>query len=168
MRQWIWPLLGVIVGAALPLGWHIQTLQREQRAEEALHVVGAAQIAFRAAGGAGGFATDLASLQTPCAGQPPNEPPAPATDAVIGYVITLRIARGSTPVGVDCHGRPTSSDYYAAVAPRPGRTDGRRAFAMTSAGHVFVFVDGIAPTELDMAPGGLAIPREALDTFKIP
>src|SRR5687768_3521205 len=124
MRQWIWPVFGVIVGAALPFLWHIQTLQREHGAEQALHVVRAAQAAFRAAGGGGGFATDLASLQTPCAGLPPLEPAAPASDAVAGYVITLRIARGSTPAGVDCHGRPTSADYYAAAAPAPGRTDG--------------------------------------------
>jgi type II secretory pathway pseudopilin PulG len=168
MWHWICPLLGVMVAAAFPLGWHIQTLQREQRAEETLHALGTAQLAFRGAGGAGGFATDLASLQAPCSGQPPIAAAAPSADTVTGYVMTLRAGRDSTPAGVDCHGRPTSSDYYAAVAPRPGRTDGRRAFAMTSAGRVFVFFDGIAPTETDMAAGGLATPREVLDTFKIP
>jgi hypothetical protein len=168
MWQWLWPLLGVMVAAAFPLGWHIQMLLREQHAEETLRALHASQLSFRGAGGAGGFATDLASLQTPCPGQPANAATAPLADAVTGYVMTLRAAGDSTPVGVDCHGRSTSSDYYAAVAPRPGRTDGRRAFAMTSAGRVFVFFDGIAPTETDMAAGGLATPLDALDTFKIP
>jgi hypothetical protein len=88
--------------------------------------------------------------------------------AVRGYVLTLRAATHGTPSGVDCHGRPTTSDYYAAIAPAPERTDGRRAFAMTSQNPVFVFFDGIAPTEADMASGGLATPRDLLETFRIP
>ena len=126
-----------------------------------------AQTAFRTANGTG-FATDLESLQRPCPGHEALKVAVPASDAVGGYAMTLRGAKGGRDVGVDCHGRPTTSDYYAAVAPAPGRSDGRRAYAMTSQGPVFVFFDGIAPTEADMAPGGLATPLDTLDTFRIP
>jgi hypothetical protein len=62
----------------------------------------------------------------------------------------------------------TVSDYYAAAAPRSVQTAGQQAFAMLAAGRIYVFFDGIAPLERDMTPDGLAVPLDALRTFKIP
>lgn len=70
-------------------------------------------------------------------------------------------------MGTDCHGRATSSDFYAAVAPRSA-LDGRQAMAMLSWGRIYVFFDGIAPLESDMGPRGLAVPLDRLESFKIP
>lgn len=170
MRQWLVPLAGMLIVAGYPLVSHLQRVARETKAERRLTELRQAQEAFRAGDGGGGYATALASLTTRCpaaSGTPtPAIPALGGPDTVNGYVMTVRAAASSRPVGVDCHGQPTSSDYYAAVAPVA--TDGRRAFAMTSDGRVYVFFDGVAPTETDMAPGGTATPREALDTFKIP
>jgi hypothetical protein len=74
---------------------------------------------------------------------------------------------GAISGALDCHGRPLSSDYYAALSPSDG-TVGQQAFAITGTGRIFVFFDGIAPVERDMTADGLATPIEALDTFKIP
>jgi hypothetical protein len=70
-------------------------------------------------------------------------------------------------VGIDCHGRQLTSDYYVAAEPANEFT-GLLAFAATSRGRVYVFFDGIAPAERDMDAGGLAVPLDTLDTFKIP
>lgn len=175
MLHWLIPLAGTLIVAAFPLVSHLRLVAREARAEQRLSELWGAQEGFRGAGGGGGFATAMASLTTPCPpavsgiagpGTSGPGPPGPGSDGVTGYVMTLRAARDSQPMALDCHGRPTSSDYYAAATPGPSA--GRRAFAMTSNGRVFLFFDGIAPTEADMAPGGLATPRETLDTLKIP
>ena len=39
---------------------------------------------------------------------------------------------------------------------------------MTATGRIYVFFDGVAPLERDMAAGGLATPLESVPTFKIP
>lgn len=65
-------------------------------------------------------------------------------------------------VPIDCHGRPTASDFVASAAPiRPG-IDGLRALSVSSDGRIFVFFDGVPPTEIDMAPRGLAMPLDNL------
>ena len=168
MLAWLLPAVGTAAAIAFPLGWHIQTLRHESAAEELLRAVRRAQITFRSAASSGGYATNVASLLTTCPAPALPGPPLTALAAVSGYTVTLRPAFGSAIVGVDCHGRSTSSDYYVAVAPGPDPGYGRRAFAMTSDGRIFVFFDGVAPLEQDMEAGGLATPRDALDTFKIP
>jgi hypothetical protein len=59
-------------------------------------------------------------------------------------------------------------DYYVGVQPAGGRVAAQRAYGSTGAGRIFVFVDGIAPTETDMVPGGLATPLEDMAAFRIP
>jgi hypothetical protein len=84
-----------------------------------------------------------------------------------GYRFVLRAARTARDVGLDCHGRRTASDFYAAATPA-NEFAGREAMAMTSWGRIYVFFDGIAPLESDMAVGGLAVPLDTLEAFKIP
>jgi hypothetical protein len=83
------------------------------------------------------------------------------------YSLVLRRAANATATGADCHGRPTASDYYAAAEPPP-EFGGAHAYGMTSRGRVYVFFDGLAPRESDMARDGLAVPLDALETFRIP
>jgi hypothetical protein len=86
-----------------------------------------------------------------------------------GFHVVLRAAEGAGAAAADCHGRPTTTDFYAALEPVSAESAPRRAYAVTgSAARVFVFFDGLAPLERDMAPGGLATPLESLGVFRIP
>jgi hypothetical protein len=126
--------------------------------------VHAAQRAFRARSSHSGYATSVESLIRPC---PDGRPAVLDQWAVRGYVLSVRAAHDARVGGVDCHGRPTASDFYASAQPA-GAFDGRLALAVTSRGRVFVFFDGVPPREDDMRFGGLAVSVEALAGFKIP
>jgi hypothetical protein len=139
----------------------------EQAAADTLATIVDAQRTFRKTGGRGGFATDVNSLQRPCPGETAPVIAGALTATEHGYVLLLRAANGSTPVGTDCHGRPTASDFYAAVHPADVWA-GRQALATTWWGRSYVFFDGVAPLESDMGGSGLAVPLDTLSTFKIP
>jgi hypothetical protein len=79
----------------------------------------------------------------------------------------LRAAARAATVGTDCHGRATASDFYAAVQPMD-EWAGRQAMAASAWGRIYVFFDGLPPLERDMEAGGLAVPLDTLDIFKIP
>jgi hypothetical protein len=164
------PVLGIVIVTGWPLVNFITREQGEAAAAGFLGKLRTAQEAFRQAGG--GYTSELASLTSPCPGQPsaPLQTGDVVRLAAAGYDVTIRPAAASAASsGVDCHGRSTVSDYYAAVQPRSPGILAQQAFGTTaSAGRIFVFFDGVAPLESDMGPGGLATPLEALDSFKIP
>lgn len=170
-RAWLLgvPMLGIVVVTLIPFVRHAQQTRAESTASAFLGRVHAGQQAFRESHGNAGYASALDSLTMPCRGG--NGVPIPASDVTAleraGYDAILRPAELAVSAVKDCHGRPLVSDYYAAVSPRSVQSPGRQAFAVTSSGRIFVFFDGIAPLERDMA-GGLATPLDALDTFKIP
>jgi hypothetical protein len=86
-----------------------------------------------------------------------------------GFDVSLRPAQGASTASADCHGQATTTDFYAALQPASVAAAPRRAYAVTGlSGRVFVFFDGVAPLEADMAPGGLATPLDTLGTFRIP
>ena len=158
--------------AAALVAWvvlgHAARVRAEAVGAIAVSRLHASQLAFRDA--SGGFAATLDSLTSPC---PSGE--GPWLDAVTlrrlaeaGYELVLRAHEGARVHGSDCQGRPLVDDYYVGVQPAGGRVAPQRAYGSTGAGRVFVFVDGIAPTESDMAPGGLATPLEDMATFRIP
>jgi len=157
-------LTGIVFAVAVPVRSYEHARSAERAAEETLLAIGNAQIAFRVHNGAGGYAADLASLATACPGS--TEPSAFSNVHPSDYSFLIRPALRSKPVGRDCHGRETVSDYYAAAEPKPGSTP-RQALALTSRGRVYVFFDGVAPTESDMELGGLAVPFDQLDTFRV-
>lgn len=164
------PLLGILIGVALPLVRHGQKVRAESEAAAFLERVHAAQEAFRAGRPTGGYASALESLIEPCPG---GRAAGPLRDAVAsltaaGYEPRVRTADGGAARGPDCHGRATFSDYYASAQPRSSEIAGQQAFAEMSSGRIFVFFDGVAPVERDMAAGGLATPLDARDQFRIP
>ncbi len=169
-----WRLVAIITIACIgttgvvlvPVFTYARMDRAEHVASERLIALREAQRAFRRAGGAGGYATDLASLTTPCPGESPPALPAD-TQTTHDYIFVLRAARNARDVGLDCHGRATATDFYAAATPG-NELAGREAMAMTSWGRIYVFFDGIAPLESDMAAGGLAVPLDTLEQFKIP
>jgi Tfp pilus assembly protein PilE len=171
MVRWMMavPTVGVIIVVAWPLLNYVRREQAHAEAAGLMEKLRTAQEAFRATGG--GYASELASLTSPCPGQMSS--PLPADDlsrvAAAGYEVAVRPAASGESRGVDCHGRSTVSDYYALAQPRSPETLAQQAFATTaSAGRIFVFFDGLAPLESDMGPDGLATPLEALGSFKIP
>lgn len=172
LGRWAWvvPLMGTLVMVAVPLIRHTQKTRAEAAAATFVGQVQIAQRAFRVAHGDDGYASSLASLNTPCPGRTDGHLTPSAVTALIdaGYAATLRPAAGAVAGSPDCHGRPLSSDYYVAVAPRSIDAAGQQAFAAVAAGPICVFFDGIAPVEADMADGGLATRLDALDAFTIP
>lgn len=162
------PVIGILVVGAIPFVRYAQKQAAEATAAGVLGVIHQAQERFHAA--AGGYATDLASLTTAC----PGQHAATLTPAVVeeargaAYEIALRASQAASARGTDCHGRPVTSDFYAAVRPASAGSAGQRAFAVTASGRIFLFYDGVPPREEDMAAGGLATPLEAADTFTIP
>jgi hypothetical protein len=158
-----------VAGAAAGVAVQVQSQLRMRAAEDAaartLSAILDAQRAFRRA--TGGYATDLASLTQGCAAQPTPMLRQPLSTGEYDYRIVLRAAARATAAGNDCHGQPTASDFYAAASPAQAWA-GRQAMAVTGRGRIYVFFDGIAPSERDMETGGLAVPLDTLDTFKIP
>ena len=161
-------LLGIAASIARPVIMYARMNRAEKLAAITIAAVVDAERAFRSAGGNGGFASDLASLTTPCPGQAAPALVIPAALSGFDYAVSLRPAEGATTGrGADCHGRPTTMDFYAAVAPLTSIA-GRQAFAVTARGRAYVFFDGLPPRERDMSAGGLAIPADRLPVFRIP
>lgn len=165
--RWGFPLAIVVIAIGWVIAGHVERARAQDAASRFLAQLQQSQAAFRAA--AGGFAATLDSLTTACAA---GGPWLEAADLErldrAGYVLRLRARTGAQTGPPDCHGRATVDDYHAAVQPASARTAPQRAFATTAAGRIFVFVDGIAPAEPDMARGGLATALEHMATFRIP
>jgi len=164
------PLAAILAVAAVPLAEHARTVRAESAGLEFLQQLAAAQGAFHS--GRSGFAATLESLTRPCPGERGSAVLDPAiVRAVIdrGFDIVLRPSDGASASSADCLGLATTTGFYAAVQPSSIEAPPRRAYATTGvSGNIFVFFDGIAPLERDMAAGGLATPVEALPAFRIP
>jgi type II secretory pathway pseudopilin PulG len=158
---------GVAAAVGVPVSSSYRMAKTERAAADTLQAIADAQRAFRRGGGRGGYAVDVASLTRPCPGD--AQAVLDIDPAVSGhdYVFVLRPASGASTAGVDCHGRATTTDFYAAARPAHAWA-GRQALATTARGRIYVFFDGIAPLERDMGALGLAVPLDRLDTFKIP
>ncbi len=160
-------IAAVVIAFAVcyPLVTVLTVKRREHAASLRLQAIAAAQRVFRAGAGRGGYATTLESLIAPCPGGETTILPANLGDeggVTAGYHTSLRAARDAAATGVDCHGRPTSDEFLASTRPlRPG-VDGIRAMSVRSDGRIYLFFDAVPPNEQDMAPGGLAMPLDAL------
>lgn len=157
-------LVGIAGVLTVPARMFATMAGNEADAVSALARVDAAQRAFERAA-YGGYASDLATLTTPCPGE--SEPLLRPDELPAEYELFVRAAAGAVERGRDCHGRPVVSDYYASAAPRDILA-GLRAYAMTSRGRIHMFFDGVPPRERDFQPQGLAVPVDTLSTFEIP
>ena len=160
------PVLGTLAVLSLPFLRHAEKVRRDAVVIEALADIRAAQDALFAR--TGGYATDLETLSGPCgaaAGVPWRDPEARLAE--VEFVLVLRAAADTASAGPVCAGRALAHDYYVAAAPASARNLSQQAFAARADGRVFVFYDGVAPRESDMA-SGLATPLEAVGTFRIP
>lgn len=156
-------LLGLVAAVAYPLATRQTRIERERAAIAWLRAVAEAQTHFRAS--QGGYAGTLDSLSTPC---PPTTASTgtsgtsdtPGTLGTLNHTVTLRPAATASEGPLDCHGRPTFSDFYASARPNLVGRDGLYGLALTATGRIFVFFEGVPPTEQDMAAGGLATPLD--------
>jgi hypothetical protein len=165
----VWSILGPIVGVCLAIAQPLARYAEKQRHETAvissMRQLQEAQQRFTDA--VGGYATDVAALAAGCPGASPIPPAVFKTLDDAGYALQLRASSDSAAAGLDCHGRVTATNYYVAAAPQTARETSDKAFAGRADGQLFFFVDGVPPGESDMT-SGLAIPIDALGSFKIP
>jgi hypothetical protein len=166
--RWGLPLAIVVVAVGWVIAGHVERVRAQNMATSFLARLHQSQAAFRAA--AGGFAASVGSLTEACPGGGGPWLDAAELDGLddAGYEVRLRARAGARTVGPDCHGQPLADDYYVAVQPVSARASGLHAYGSTGDRRIYVFVDGVAPAERDMAPGGLATPLEDLATFRIP
>jgi hypothetical protein len=165
----ILPVAGVLIALAWPFSRYAMKVRAETTALQVLEEIRLAQTAFRTNGGRGGYASSLDSLTRSCDSSPAVLAESTLADLrTLGYEALLRARVGAAAVATDCLGRPTVQDYYVALQPVSATVDGQRAFAAAAEGDAFVFFDGLAPLEADMAAGGLATPVGALTAFRIP
>lgn len=168
MRLWsiLLPVIGTCVAAAIPFARYAEKQRDESVAVNSVRQIQDAQERVRDAAGA--YATVLATLVEGCLGVAPALPAAVLEElAGAGYVLQMRAAVDAAPGGKDCQGHPLASDYYVAVSPATAGEAAEKAFAGRADRRLFVFVDGIAPSEADIA-GGLATPLDEINSFKIP
>ena len=97
------------------------------------------------------------------------DPGAVRTIRARGFDLVVRPAQGAA----DGHGRlsrpPDGRRLLCGAAAEFERGRAAPGVRMTGlSGRVFVFFDGLAPLEKDMAPGGLATPLDTLSAFRIP
>ena len=166
--RWVLPIAVVIAAVGWVIAGHVARARAQAAATGFLMRLHESQQAFEKM--AGGFASELESLTRVCpSGRGPWMDTA-TLDSLrgAGYVVQLRPWAGARVLGPDCHGRALVNDYYVGLEPASGRAAGQRAYGSNGTGRVYVFVDGIAPREADMAPGGLATPLEEMPTFRIP
>jgi hypothetical protein len=159
---------GIVIAVAVPLTRYVQKQRDEGAAIEVLQHVRGAQERFRAVNG--GYATDMASLVESCGSAPAALDRRHLTHLdSVGFTIELRAAAGviADLARRDCHGRAVASDYYVAAAPVDSSQAAQEAFAARAVGDIFLFYDGIAPREADMA-SGLATPLAERARFRIP
>lgn len=159
--------MGTLAAVSIQVRAQYRMRDAEKAAAATMAAVIEAERAFRRAGGRGGYATDLQSLTTPCPGEQTSALSGDLPVAKYDYRVIVRAAARALTNGTDCHGRPTATDFYTATAPAHAWA-GRQAMAATAWGRIYVFFDGLAPAERDMETGGLAVPLDTLDTFKIP
>lgn len=161
------PIAGILIAAAVPLTRYVEKQRHEQAVIDVLQQVRHAQRAFQQS--AGGYATAIETLTTGCG----SERAVLGLDVLsrlrdAGYRLTVRGAIDAPSRDrPDCHGRPLARDYYAAVEPLDAFEAGQQAFSARAEGDIYVFFDGVAPTEGSIARG-LATPLAQRSRFRIP
>jgi hypothetical protein len=146
----------MLVIVAIPVRLGRPESGNETRAIGGLKLISAAEIAYSASCGNGGYATSLDVLLAPAGS---SQERLLSVEAVTGtggsaasYVFTLAFGLGSTAGPKDCMGRPTRTGYYATAVPRVFGRTGSHAFAMNTEGVVWRVSAASAPVEPFSAP----------------
>jgi type II secretory pathway pseudopilin PulG len=159
-------MVGILVGIALPLTRYVQKRRAEAAAIQVLQQLRDAQQTFRTQWG--GYATDVDSLVAGCGSGRVVDPAELDRLRSRGYGVSLRASSGARGLPErDCRGREMATDYHVSIQPTASGEAGQQAFAAGASGDIYIFYDGIAPSEADIA-SGLATPLSRRSSFRIP
>jgi hypothetical protein len=157
------PVIGLLLAIGVPLAEHVARERNTRTVIALVQEAMALQAAFQ--GRAGGYASGGAALAAACASGSEAFGLVQARAAAAGYRVAVCPSAQAHLVGNACDGTPLISAYLVTAEPVvPGVG---RAVTGVSDGGVFVFYDGVAPTEHDIARG-LPTPLDRLNAFRIP
>ncbi len=110
-------------------------------AKASLRATMSAQVSFAASCGNGGYAASYETLGLP---DPTDREPFISPDLgnsehpeKSGYRFSIHAGLGSTPGPVDCHGRPTVTEWYASATPISSSPFGDLAFATNTSNRLW-------------------------------
>jgi type IV pilus assembly protein PilA len=141
-------IIGIIAAVAIPGMLRARMSANESSAVASMRAIHSAESTYSSTGGAGGYATSLAILATPCGPGTQGFISQDLDPAVVGadpvpksgyYVTVVGSGVGNTN---DCNGSPTNNDYTATAVPEAIGTSGQRGFNMTAAGTIFFDLAG--------------------------
>ena len=152
-------VIAVLAAVAMVSMLRAKNAANEASAIASIRAINTAQGAYSTSAAAGGYATELAVLATPCPGGTaafisPDLAVDPAQKS--GYSVTLT-AGTAEPGPADCNGTVTRSGYYLTASPLVNGSSGTRAFATSNPNVIYVSSTGVPPTEASMGPGGGAM-----------
>jgi prepilin-type N-terminal cleavage/methylation domain-containing protein len=150
-------IVGAIAAIAVPSMLRARVAANEASAIASMRAVSSAQTSYASTAARGGFAVQLATLGTACAGTSEAFLSADlAADPVLksGYRFAIRSTATGAAGPIDCNGTASRSDFYVTATPIRVGVTGHRALAATAAGAIYYDVSGVPPTEAVMVPGG--------------
>jgi type II secretory pathway pseudopilin PulG len=144
-------ILAIIAALVIPGLLRARVAANEASAIGSMRVTAAAQKAYLATCGNGGYATDFLALgRTGPAGEAAfisDDLGQSAAPTKSGYAFTLGRGAGASTGPDDCHGSPTTTHYYATAVPTDYGGTGSRAFAVNSLSTIWQVNAATAPTE---------------------
>jgi type IV pilus assembly protein PilA len=150
-------IIGIIAAIAIPGLLTARMAGNEASAIGSLRAVNSAQAGFSGSGPGSPYSATLNRLATAvCGGSQGFLSNDLSVDPSVksGFTVTLVAGAGSAAQGTGCDGNPGISAYYTTAIPLTFGTSGRRSFATSNQGAIFVNNTGVAPTEAQMVPGG--------------
>ena len=154
-------IIGILAAVAVPGLLRARMSANETAAIGAMRTISSAESSYASGAANGGFASTLNRLVQSCPGSAHGFlSPDLSTDPSFksGYQITLQAATGAAAGPTDCNGAATVAGYYATAVPIQIGVTGNRGFGTYTVGTVFFRPNGVAPTEVEMAPGGGGTP----------
>ena len=154
-------IIGIIAAIAVPGLLRARMSGNEASAIGSMRAISSAESSYSGGAANGGYAAALARLVLACPGSSQGFiSPDLSTDPSFksGYQISLAASAGAVAGPNDCNAAASVTGYYATALPTQPGTTGNRGFATNTAGTVFFTPNGIAPTEVEMAPGGGGTP----------
>ena len=144
-------LLALIAAFAVPGLMRARVAANEASAIGSMRVTAAAQKAYLATCGNGGYATDFLTLgQVGPSGEAAfisADLGTSSTPTKSGYSFTMAAGAGSSAGPDDCNGTPTATHYYATGVPTSFGSTGTRSFAVNSLSMIWQALDAAAPSE---------------------
>ena len=142
-------IIGIIAAIAVPGLLRARMSGNESSAIGSLRAINSAQASYSSAAGQGGYAVDLTTLGTPCAGGTqgfisPDLNPATAgvtsngATGVIKSGYDIDLTGNGTAGPDDCNTTATNTDYTGTGVPQTVGTTGQRGFNTAGAGTIFV------------------------------